>query len=159
MTFSTSSMVDGLGVDVVGHDLAPAQHHDAIHHLEDVVDVVGDEDAGVAGVAGVADEAQDTLRLGHAEVVGGLVEDDELAVEVHGAGDGDCLALATRERVDGRLGRDVLGDADLAQQLARRPRSISCLSMRLKMRGPLSGSRPRKRLRAIDSCVTSAESW
>ncbi len=37
--------------------------------------------------------------------------------------------------------------------------SIRSLSMRLKIRGPLSGSRPRNRLREIDSWVTSAESW
>ena len=36
---------------------------------------------------------------------------------------------------------------------------IASWSMRLRKRGPLIGSRPRNRLRAIDSCVTSAESW
>ena len=94
MTRSTWSMVVVFGVDVVGHDLAAAQHHDAVHHLEDVVDVVGDEDAGVARVARIAHEAQHTLRLSHAEVVGGLVEDDEVALEVHGTGDGHGLPLA-----------------------------------------------------------------
>lgn len=74
MTFSTSSMVETLGVDVVGHDLAPAQHHDAVDHLEHVVDVVRDEDAGAARVARVAHEPEHALRLGHAEVAGGLVE-------------------------------------------------------------------------------------
>ena len=47
MTRSTASMVGRFRVDVVGHDLAAAQDDDAVHHLEDVVDVVGDEDAGM----------------------------------------------------------------------------------------------------------------
>ena len=46
-----------LRVDVVGDDLAAAHDDDAVDHLEDVVDVVGDEDAGMAGVARVAHEA------------------------------------------------------------------------------------------------------
>ena len=52
-----------LGIDVVGDDAALAQHHDPVHDLEDVVDVVGDENAGVARVTGIADKAQDALRL------------------------------------------------------------------------------------------------
>ncbi len=38
-------------------------------------------------------------------------------------------------------------------------RFIVAWSMRLRKRGPFTGSRPRNRLRAIESCVTSAESW
>src|SRR5258705_14016290 len=83
-----------LGVDVVGHHLAPAQHDDAVDDLEDVVDVVGDEDAGMAGIASVAHEAEDAAGLRDAEIVGRLVEDDEVAVEMHGAGDRHRLALA-----------------------------------------------------------------
>ena len=63
-----------LGVDVVGDDAALAQYHNPVHNLEDVVDVVGDENAGVARVAGIANEAQDALCLRNAQIVGRLVE-------------------------------------------------------------------------------------
>ncbi len=116
MTFSTCSMVVFLRVDVIGHHATATQDHDAVHHLEDVVDIVGDEDARVARVPSVAHEPQHALRLRHAEVVGRLVKDDELAVEVHGARDGDRLALTAGERADGRLGRDLLGETDLAHE-------------------------------------------
>ena len=118
MTRSTSSTLVVLGVDVVGDDLAAAHDDDAVDHLEDMVDVVGDEDAGVAGIAGVAHEAQHALRLRDAEIVGRLVEDDEVAVEMHGARDRHRLALAAGERADRRRRRDVLADADLPQQVA-----------------------------------------
>ena len=36
---------------------------------------------------------------------------------------------------------------------------IASWSRRLRKRGPFTGSRPRNRLRAIESCVTRAESW
>ena len=108
-----------LRVDVVGDDAAAPHDDDAVHHLEHMVDVVRDEDAGVAGIARAAHEAQHPLRLGDAEIVGRLVEDDEVAVEIHGAGDRDRLALAAGERADRRLGRDVLADADLLQEVAR----------------------------------------
>ena len=119
MTRSTSSTLVCLRVDVVGDDPAAAHDDDAVDHLEDVVDVVRDEDAGMAGIAGVAHEAQHALRLRDAEIVGRLVEDDEVAVEMHGAGDGHRLALAARQRADRRRRRDVLGDADLLQEIAR----------------------------------------
>ena len=59
------------------------------------------------------------LRLGDAEIVGRLVKDDQVAVEMHGAGDGHRLALAARQRAYRRRRRDVLGNADLSQQIAR----------------------------------------
>src|SRR5208337_4071817 len=51
-----------LRIDVVGDDPAAAHDDDAIDHLEDVMDIVSDEDAGVARIARVAHEAQDALR-------------------------------------------------------------------------------------------------
>ena len=69
--------------------------------------------------ARAAHEVQHPLRLGDAEVVGGLVEDDQVAVEMHRARDRHRLALAARERRDRRVGRDLLLDADLAQEAAR----------------------------------------
>ena len=46
--------------------------------------------------------------------------------------------------------------------LRRRPLAtafIASMSSRPSKRGRFTGSRPRKRLRAIESCVTSALSW
>ena len=94
MMSSTSWIDADPRVEVVRDDGAATHHHHAVHHLEDVVDVVGDEDAGVAAVPRLAHEAQHALRLRDAEVVGRFVEDDEVAVEVHCAGDGDRLPLA-----------------------------------------------------------------
>ena len=105
-----------LGIDVVGDDAALAQYHDPVHNLEDVVDVVGDENAGVARVAGIANEAQDALCLRDAQIVGRLVENDELAVEVHGPRNGHGLALAARQRTDGRRRGNVLFNAHLLEQ-------------------------------------------
>ena len=48
-------------IDVVGDDLSASHHHDTVDHLKHMMDVVGDEDAGMAGIAGVADEAEDSL--------------------------------------------------------------------------------------------------
>jgi len=56
----------------------------------------GDKDAGMAGIARVAHEAQHALRLGDAQIVGRLVQDDEVAVEMHRARDRHRLALAAR---------------------------------------------------------------
>ena len=69
--------------------------------------------------ARVAHEAQHALGLGHAEIVGRLVEDDQVAVEIHRARDRHRLALAAGERGDRRRGRDLLGDADLLAAASR----------------------------------------
>jgi hypothetical protein len=84
-----------------------------------MVDVVSDKDAGVSGLPGAAHEPQDALRLRHPEVVGGLVKDDQIAVEVHRPRDCDRLALATGEGADRRGGGDALFYADLLQAIAR----------------------------------------
>src|SRR5439155_9414539 len=76
-------------------DLVPAaEHHDPVDDLEDVEDVVGDEDARAAGGLRLAHEVEYASRLFDAEVVRGLVEDDQLGFEEHRAGDRDRLALA-----------------------------------------------------------------
>src|SRR5271168_2976577 len=81
-------------VDPLGDDLPTPHDDDAIDHLENVVDVVRDKDAGMSGIASVAYEAQDSLRLGDAKIVRRLVQDDEIAVEVHGARDRHGLPFA-----------------------------------------------------------------
>src|SRR6185312_6929774 len=104
------------GIDVVGYD-SPASHHDdTVGYLEDMMDVVRNEDAGMAGVASVAHEPKYASRLRDAQVVGRLIEDYEFAVEIHRSRDRHRLALAARQRADRRVGRDVLADADLLEK-------------------------------------------
>ena len=67
---------------------------------EDVVEVVADQDDAEAAVGQPADQAQHLLGLGDAQRGGRLVEDDELGVPQHGAGDGDGLPLATGQAGD-----------------------------------------------------------
>ena len=83
-----------LRIDIVRGDGAVTHDDDAVHHLKDVMNIVRDEDAGMAGVSGSSNETQNALGFRHAEIVGRFVEDDEVTVKMHGAGDGDSLALA-----------------------------------------------------------------
>src|SRR5271168_2541496 len=46
-----------LRVDVVGDNSAVSHDRDAVDHLEDMVNVVRDQDAGVTGIARIADKA------------------------------------------------------------------------------------------------------
>jgi len=94
----------------------------------------------MAGIARAAHEAQHALRFGDAEIVGRLVKDDQVAVEMHGARDRHRLPLAARQRADRRRRRDVLGDADLPDR-SRATVFIASWSMRFKKRGDLIGSR------------------
>ena len=52
------------------------------------------------GLAELADDGDDLLRLAVAERRGRLVEEDDAAVLLHGAGDRDALPLAAREHAD-----------------------------------------------------------
>jgi hypothetical protein len=124
-----------LRIDVVGRDRAAVQDDDAVDHLEDVVDVVGDEDARVAGVAGVAHEPQHALRLRHAQVVGGLVEDDEVAVEVHRpAMATDCRSPPESEAIGVVAGMFLLMPTRRSSSPAMR--FMVSWSMRFRNRGP-----------------------
>src|SRR5215469_10972816 len=109
-----------LRIDVVGDFLATPQDDNAIDHLEHVINVMGDKDAGMPGVTGAADEAQDALRFLDAEVVGGLIEDDQVALKMHRARNGDRLPLAARQRTDWGGRRDFFFYAHLLEQFARR---------------------------------------
>src|SRR6202022_3417482 len=81
---------------------------------------MGDKDARMPGVAGVADEVQDALGLFDTEVVGWLVEDDQVALEMHRAGNGDRLSFAARQRTDRGGRRDFFLYAHLLEQCTRR---------------------------------------
>lgn len=78
---------------VVCDDPSATHDDDPIDHLENMVDVVGDENARMAGVARFANETQNPLRFGNSQIVGGLIKNDKVTVELHGASDRDCLTL------------------------------------------------------------------
>ena len=123
---------------------------------EDVVHVVRDEDDAEAVVGEPPDEVEDLLGLGDAERGGRLVEDDELAVPQHGAGDRDRLPLAA-----GQAG-DLL--AHRLQRCGRTgPSSVSrarCSIVGLvEDDAALARSRPRNMLWTTSRLSHSARSW
>ena len=151
----------GVGDGALGDDLAAPHHDDAVGDLEDVVDVVGDEEHGVAGVAHLLDEAQHAVGLLDAEIVGRLVEDDHLGGELHGARDGDRLALAARQRAHASHRRRASWRCRRARaRPGAEPRSFAKSSgAKTPSQASLTGSRPRNRLRAIDRSGASEVSW
>src|SRR3712207_1089169 len=78
---------------------------------------MGDEDHPFTLLPGAVDVAQDHRRLLHPQGARGLVEDQDLRPEVHGASYGYRLPLAARERGD-RLGGVAKADTDLVELLA-----------------------------------------
>src|SRR5689334_10249423 len=101
MDFVDRGVLDAL----VQHHLAARHGHDAVAALEDMVHVVADEDTGDALLLQAAHEADHLVRLLDGEMVGRLVEDHDLRLEMHGARDRDALALAAAELADERVGR------------------------------------------------------
>src|SRR3979411_2873010 len=80
-------------------------------------EVALDVAAGPATRLDALDEGEDLPDFADRERGGGLVEHDQVGLEVHRARDGDALALAAREVPHGRLGRDaVTAEADRAPQ-------------------------------------------
>jgi hypothetical protein len=77
--------------------LAEVQAGDVVSYLEDIVHVVRDEDDAETAVGKASNEIENLLGLGYTESRSRLIEDHELGVPEHGASDGHCLALATRQ--------------------------------------------------------------
>ncbi len=79
---------------------------------------MSDKDARMPGVTGAADKTQHAFGLVDPEIVGGFIQDDQVAVKVHGPGNRDRLPFATGQRTD-RGGRwDFFGDPNSLEQLA-----------------------------------------
>src|SRR5438876_1555850 len=89
---------------LVQHNFAARHGNDTVAAVEDVVHVVADEDACHPLLLQAAHEADHLVRLLHREVVGRLVEDHHLRLEMHGARNRDPLALTARQLADERLG-------------------------------------------------------
>ena len=87
-----------IGASSIEHLAAEAEHDDAIDHTQDLLHVVADEDDGHAMLLQPLDEGQDDLGLLDAQCRRGLVQEDDPAAPDDGAGDGDGLALAPRQR-------------------------------------------------------------
>src|SRR5260221_13547208 len=85
-----------LRINIVRDILASPQNHNTINHLKYVVNIMGDKDARMPRVAGTANETQYAFSLVDTKIVGGLIEDNQVAVEVHSPSDGDRLSLAAR---------------------------------------------------------------
>ena len=68
------------------------------------MNVVADEDAGNILLPSAADEADDFVGLLDRQMVGRLVEDQHLGLEMHGARDRDALPLAAGQFADKGVG-------------------------------------------------------
>src|SRR5260221_6309983 len=89
--------------------------HDAVADAMHVPDIMVDDDDPEPAVAGGLYRLRDLLGLLDRERRSRLVEQQQAAAEIAGAGDGQGLALAAREDVDGLVGRAQAGEAHLAQ--------------------------------------------
>ena len=89
---------------VLGRDLLPtAEDGDAIGDLENLVELVADEDDGVAAGAKVAERVKKLLRLGRGQHRGRLVEDQDARVARRARG--GSRPAAARRRKGPRRGR------------------------------------------------------
>lgn len=74
--------------------MAVVDDEDLRGDLRDVVHAVGDDHDGASGLlAVVADEVQDDVPAAGVEASGGLVEDEDLRLHRHDAGDGHAAFL------------------------------------------------------------------
>ena len=79
-------------------DRAAVEHDQPVGDLVDVGEIVLDVDAGAAADSLMPpDEVEDLAHFVDGQRDGRLVEHDEVGVVVHGAADGDALALAAGE--------------------------------------------------------------
>ncbi len=103
--------------------LAAPQHGDAVGHLEDLVELVGDHDHGRAALAQLVQHAEQLPRLLRREHGGGLVEDEHARVPVQGLEDLGALLHAdadvahARPRVD----REPVAVGELLHPRSRPP--------------------------------------
>ena len=102
-------------------DHPPAVHdHDAVAEALGLLDVVGDEHDGGAGVADVADDVPGVAAGEWVEVLGELVEEDDLGTADEGQSDEQPLPLAAGERTV--VAPQQRSELPLLDQLAGRAR-------------------------------------
>jgi hypothetical protein len=98
-------------------DLAEIHHRDAVAHVLDHAEIVGDEEIGEPVLLLEFEEEVQHLRL-HRDIEGGngFITDDEARFQGEGPGDADALALASGE-LEGIAAEGVDRQPDPAQQL------------------------------------------
>src|SRR5258708_36045868 len=87
-----------LRINIVRDLLASPQNHNTINHLKYLVNIMGDKDARMPRVAGTANETEYASSLGETKIVGGLLQDNQVADEVHSRSNVNRLSSATRHR-------------------------------------------------------------
>ena len=95
--------------------LALAQHRDLVRQRHDLVQLVGDDDDGLAVGAHIAQHVEELLGLLRGEDGGGLVEDERVRAAVEDLDDLDRLLLGDGHIVDllGRVDVEAVAVADL----------------------------------------------
>ena len=92
-----------------GHEVAVAQHGDAVGEREGLVEVVADEDRRDAVGLELADDLEEVVDLAQAERCRGLIHDDDVGLVEQGLGDlhhlllADAEAAHRRARVDAQM--------------------------------------------------------
>src|SRR5690349_5320585 len=69
-----------LRINIISDFLPAPQHDDPVYHLEHMVNVMSDEDARMSRVTRTSQEAQHALSFLDAQIVGWLVQDDQVAL-------------------------------------------------------------------------------
>ena len=101
---------------VFGHLPSLGQDHEPVGHLEDVMQIVGDEDDAHPILSRGANVAEHLSCLADRKSGRGFIQNQDLAAEVDGSADGDRLPFAPRQR-DDRLVRVPNVDADVRERL------------------------------------------
>ncbi len=105
-------------VALPGDAVAAVEFEDPARHVVEEVAVVGDGDDGALVVAQVMFEPCHGLGV---EVVGGLVEQEDIGFGEQEPGEGDAALLPAGENLDGRIGgraaQGVHGDFEVAVQV------------------------------------------
>ena len=125
------------GGGVLGEDAALLEHRDAVAHLDRLVDVVGDEEDGLAQLCLQAQElVLQAVAVDGVDRAEGLVHEHQRGVAGEGARDADALALPAGEL--GRVARAhrALEPDEVHAARRRAPRCGPCSS-------PAAGGRSR----------------
>ena len=106
---------DGLALQVADHD-AVAQAGDFVAHPLELLQVVGNEDHALLRSPHLVDELIDELASLLRQGGGGLVDHQDLRIQVHGSGDFHDFSVLEVQLAHRRVGADVSG-TDLLKDL------------------------------------------
>ena len=148
-------LAGGHRADVVdlGHRLAGADDGDGVGHAEHLVELVGDEDHGVAPRRELAQRREQLVDLLGDEHGGRLVEDDDAGAAVQHLEDLDPLAL------DRRRGRPMRASGDTSRPNSAERSPICLRALRMSSRTALPGSSPRTTFSQTVRLSASMKCW